>query len=82
MELHFNRWGNSLAVRLPAVLAKDLGVAEGVSISTKALGERVLALEERPIAVQGRKELLQRLRALHKTMPVTQPVSKDDLSRY
>ena len=82
MELHFNRWGNSLAVRLPAMLAKDLGVSEGVSISTKALGERLLALEEKPVAAAGRKELLQQLREMHKTMPMTRPVTKDEMSRY
>lgn len=29
MELQVNRWGNSLAVRLPAQLARQMGLEEG-----------------------------------------------------
>jgi len=31
MQVQFVRWGNSLALRIPAAYAKDLNVVEGVS---------------------------------------------------
>jgi antitoxin component of MazEF toxin-antitoxin module len=84
VELQFNRWGNSLAVRLPVALARDIGVNEGSSLTPREFGERLLALQdsEHDEAVLTRKKLLVRLRKLHKQIPVTQPVSKDDMARY
>lgn len=84
MELQFNRWGNSLALRLPAALARDIGVNEGSSLTPRELGERLLALQDlqHDEALLTRKQLLARLRKMHKQMPVTQPVSKDDMARY
>jgi antitoxin MazE len=84
MELQINRWGNSLAVRLPAGLARDIGVNEGSTLTPKELGERLLAVQDlqHDDALMTRKQLLARLRELHKTLPVTQPVSKEDMARY
>lgn len=84
MELQVNRWGNSLAVRLPAGLARDIGVNEGSSLSTKELGQRLLALQDvqQQDALLTRKQLIERIRELHKHMPITQPVSKDEMNRY
>ena len=84
MELQVNRWGNSLAVRLPAGLARDIGVNEGSSLTHRELGERLLALQDsqHDEALLTRKQLLARLRKMHKQMPVTQPVSKDEMARY
>ena len=84
MELQVNRWGNSLAVRLPAGLARDIGVNEGSSLTPRELGERLLAVQDsqHEEALLTRKQLLARLRELHQQMPVTQPVSKDDMARY
>ncbi|SCC95733.1 putative SpoVT/AbrB-like [Thiomonas sp. X19] len=84
MELHIAKWGNSLALRLPAKLARELGVAEGSSLSTQELGQRLLALQEKDAqgVTQTRKALVDALRELHQRMPMTRPVSKDELSRY
>ena len=84
MELQVNRWGNSLAVRLPAGLARDIGVNEGSSLTPRELGERLLALQDsqHDEALLSRRQLLARLREMHKHMPVTQPVSKDEMARY
>ena len=35
LELSVGRWGNSLAVRLPAELARELGVAEGATLQVE-----------------------------------------------
>ena len=84
MELQVNRWGNSLAVRLPAGLARDIGVNEGSSLSPQELGQRLLALQDvqQQDALLTRKQLIERIRELHKHMPITQPVSKDEMNRY
>ena len=82
MELQVGKWGNSLAFRLPIALVKNLGVVEGTSLTHRELGERLLALDEQGNAVQDRKALLARLRKLHASLPVTLPVSKDEMSRY
>lgn len=85
MDLQINRWGNSLAMRLPAVLAKNLGVHDGSSLSTQELAKRLLALDEQPPAakaLQARRRLLASLEDLHRTLPVTRPIPKEELSRY
>ena len=84
MELQINRWGNSLAVRLPAGLARDIGVDEGSSLSPQELGQRLMALQDgqQHDALAMRRQLLERIREMHKHMPITQPVSKDEMSRY
>lgn len=82
MDLQINRWGNSLAFRLPLALVKNLGVVEGASLTHRELGERLLAIDEEGNAVQDRRALMARLRKLHARMPVTLPVSKDEMSRY
>jgi antitoxin MazE len=84
MDLQVNRWGNSLAVRLPAGLAKALSIKEGSVLSPQELGQRLLAVgttvdQEQ---LEARKKLIDHIRQMHKTMPVTQPVSKEELSRY
>lgn len=37
LELKVSRWGNSLAVRLPADLVRELGLAEGDAVSAALL---------------------------------------------
>lgn len=82
MELQIGKWGNSLAVRLPQALVKNLGVVEGASLTPRELGERLLAVDAASDAMQDRKAWLSSLRKLHASMPVTLPVSKDEMSRY
>jgi antitoxin MazE len=84
MELQINRWGNSLAMRLPAALAKDLGLQEGSSLSPEELGKRLLAVssEVSQSQLQARQKLIAQIRKMHKTMPITRPLTKDEMSRY
>lgn len=75
MELQVNRWGNSLAVRLPAQLARQLQVEEGSVIQAQAVGKGRLKLAgAKPV---NRKAFLQRLKQLHERMPVSPPVVED-----
>lgn len=84
MDLQVNRWGNSLAVRLPQELVRQLGLNEGDRVHAEALGPGRLgfALAVDAPALEKRKAWIASLRQLHETMPFTQPVSKDELSRY
>ncbi|HQD16215.1 MAG: AbrB/MazE/SpoVT family DNA-binding domain-containing protein [Proteobacteria bacterium] len=83
MDLQINRWGNSLAVRLPQELLRQLGdVHEGDRIQVEALGPARLGLAVDGQALQRRRAWLQALQQLHAHMPVTQPVSRDEWGRY
>lgn len=59
------RWGNSLAVRLPASVVEALGLKEGDAIEIRVAGERVfdVALD------RSRERALERVRALRKPLP-------------
>jgi len=59
------KWGNSLAVRLPAAVVEALKLKEGDDIEIHIAGTRSFAVARKP----GRKELLQRLRAFRGRLP-------------
>jgi antitoxin MazE len=59
------KWGNSLAVRLPAALVQALDLKEGENIDLHAIGERRFEVERRPDTA----ELLARLRAFRGRLP-------------
>lgn len=47
LELSVGRWGNSLAVRLPAELARELGLAEGSTLQLERHADRTYTLSAR-----------------------------------
>lgn len=59
------KWGNSLAVRLPAAVVEVLGLKEGDEIEIDVAGARVLEVKKRPKA----QELLARLRKFRGRLP-------------
>jgi antitoxin MazE len=59
------RWGNSLAIRLPAVVVEALKLKEGDEIEVHIADARQLAVSRKP----GRAELLKRLRAFRGRLP-------------
>jgi antitoxin MazE len=65
MNMQVSRWGNSLAIRLPAALVEALGLHEGDDVILHAAGERVLEVEKAP----GAKALLARLRKFRGRLP-------------
>lgn len=44
------KWGNSLAIRLPATVVEALALKEGDDIEVHVAGERVFELEKKPSA--------------------------------
>jgi antitoxin MazE len=59
------KWGNSLAVRLPASVVEALDLKPGDDIEIHIQGERSFAIEKAP----GRRELLARLRKYRGRLP-------------
>ena len=63
--MQVSKWGNSLAVRLPAALVEALELKAGDDIEIYVAGARELAVSRKP----GAQELLQRLRAFRGRLP-------------
>ncbi len=59
------RWGNSLAVRIPAAVVKALELQEGDEIEIHIADARHLGIARKP----GREELLKRLRGFRGQLP-------------
>ena len=75
MGLLVSKWGNSLAVRLPAQSAKQLGVGEGDTLIGEIApdGRLILSAEARAV---GKAEV-RRMRAFLARQKVTVPVVGD-----
>lgn len=63
--MQVSRWGNSLAVRLPAALVDALDLKEGEEIELHLEDKRSFAVRKKPTQV----ELLARLRSLRGRLP-------------
>jgi antitoxin MazE len=59
------KWGNSLAVRLPAAVVQALDLTEGEEIELHVVGERSLEVARK----MPPRELLSRLRRLRGRLP-------------
>lgn len=59
------RWGNSLAIRLPAAVVDALKLKEGDEIEIHVVGAKQFGVARKP----GREELLKRLRAFRGRLP-------------
>jgi antitoxin MazE len=68
------KWGNSLAVRLPAAVVKALKLREGDEIEIHIADARRLEIARKP----GRAELLRRLRAFRGRLPPDFKFDRDE----
>ncbi len=59
------KWGNSLAVRIPATVVEALKLKEGDDIEIHIAGDKVFEIEKKPSA----QELLARLRKYRGRLP-------------
>ncbi len=59
------RWGNSLALRLPAAVVKALDLKEGDDVTIIAADERELAILRKPTPA----ELIERLKKYRGSLP-------------
>jgi antitoxin MazE len=72
--MQVSRWGNSLAVRLPAAVVEALGLKEGDEIEIRVDTAREFAVARKP----GRADLLRRLRAFRGRLPADFKFDRDD----
>lgn len=66
------KWGNSLAVRLPADLVREMGLKEGDQIDLQKV-EGAVTVRRQP----GSDEILQELRRFRGRLSVDQRLSRD-----
>ena len=72
MSMQVARWGNSLAVRLPAELVRQLGLKEGDDIELRADEDGfIVSRQPRP------EELLAALRPFRGRLPPDERLSRD-----
>jgi antitoxin MazE len=69
-----SKWGNSLAIRLPAAVVEALGLKEGDEIDIHVADTREFAVSRKP----GREELLKRLRAFRGRLPADFKFDRDE----
>ena len=65
--MQVSKWGNSLAVRLPAVVVDALALKAGDQIELQVAGKRTLQVAKAP----DMRELLARLRKFRGRLPAT-----------
>ena len=68
------KWGNSLAVRLPAAVVEALALKEGDEIEIHVADARAFAVALKP----GREELLKRLRGFRGRLPSDFKFDRDE----
>ncbi|MFI5021726.1 MAG: AbrB/MazE/SpoVT family DNA-binding domain-containing protein [Alphaproteobacteria bacterium] len=68
------KWGNSLAIRLPAAVVEALKLKEGDDIEIYVADGRELGVSRKP----GREELLRRLRAFRGRLPADFKFDRDE----
>ena len=68
------KWGNSLAIRLPAVVVEVLGLKEGDEIEIHVADAKQFGVARKP----GRDDLLKRLRAFRGRLPPDFKFDRDD----
>ena len=72
--MQVSKWGNSLAVRLPAAVVQILGLKEGDDIEIHVAGARVFEIGKKP----GARELLARLRKYRGRLPADFKFDRDE----
>jgi antitoxin MazE len=72
--MQVGKWGNSLAVRLPAAVVEALGLKEGDDIEIEVAGTRAFRVSRD----YSRAEAVRRLQAMQKPLPPGFRFSRDE----
>ena len=64
--MQITRWGNSLAIRLPAAVVEALSLKEGDDIEVRILGDRTFIIDRD----QSRMAALESIRRLRRPLPL------------
>ncbi|MDB5696805.1 MAG: AbrB family transcriptional regulator [Sphingomonas bacterium] len=68
------KWGNSLAVRIPAKVARELGLSEGDEIELRAAERDVLTIDRD----RRRDEIIEEIRKLARPLPADYKFDRDE----
>jgi antitoxin MazE len=72
--MQVSKWGNSLAIRLPAAVVEVLGLKEGDDVEIRVASQRSLEVQRKPT----NRELLERLRKYRGTLPADFKFDRDE----
>jgi antitoxin MazE len=74
--MQVSKWGNSLAIRLPASVVEALKLKEGDEVEVRVAGERAfdVALD------RSRERALERIKALAKPLPPDWKFDRDEIN--
>lgn len=72
--MQVSKWGNSLAIRLPAVIVEALKLKEGDEIDIRVAGTRTFDVE----LDRSRERALERIKALRKPLPPGWKFDRDE----
>ncbi len=74
MDLQVAKWGNSLALRIPAEIVRQLGLREGATVEAQLTVDGSLSI--RP-AQWNRKAFALELNEARSSMPMSEPVMEE-----
>lgn len=74
--MQVSKWGNSLAIRLPASVVEALAIKEGDDIEIIVAEDRVFAVKKKP----SRTALLKKLHKYRGKLPADFVFNRDDLN--
>ena len=72
--MQVSKWGNSLAIRLPASVVEALGLKEGDHIEVRLASDRIFGVDRD----RSRERALQRIRAFRKQLPPDWKFDRED----
>ena len=72
--MQVSKWGNSLAIRLPASVVKALGLKEGDEVEVHVVGDRAFGIDRD----RSRERALERIRAFRKELPPDWKFDRDE----
>ena len=72
--MQVSKWGNSLAIRLPAAVAEALGLKEGDEVEVHVVGDRAFDIDRD----RSRERALARIRAFRKRLPPDWKFDRED----
>ncbi|MFL9875718.1 AbrB/MazE/SpoVT family DNA-binding domain-containing protein [Paraburkholderia megapolitana] len=74
MDLQIAKWGNSLALRIPADYVRRLGIKEGDHVQADLTADGGISIRA---AKWDRAAFVRELEKMHDTMPVTESVIEE-----
>ena len=73
--MQVSKWGNSLAIRIPAALVEELGLKEGDDVVVRRAADGALEVTKAPTA----DELFDRLRRFRGSLPADYKFDREEL---